>query len=76
MNAIKVDFNLGVGLYTSVWLIIHKDVDGCMEDDYDISYQIKKNQGWLWYLISNEKKNFNYVYNWPYLTVYMEWIFE
>lgn len=57
MNAIKVDFNLGVGLYTSVWLIIHKDVDGCMEDDYDISYQINKNQGWLWYLISNEKKN-------------------
>lgn len=45
MNAIKVDFNLGVGLCTSVWLIIHKDVDGCMEDDYDISYQIKKNQG-------------------------------
>ena len=57
MNAIKVDFNLGVGLYTSVWLIIHKDVDGCMKDDYDISYQINKNQGWLWYLISNEKKN-------------------
>ena len=45
MNAIKVDFNLGVGLCTSVWLIIHKDVDGCMKDDYDISYQIKKNQG-------------------------------
>ena len=42
MKAIKVDFNLGVGLCTSVWLIIRKDVNGCMEDDYDISYQMKK----------------------------------
>lgn len=54
---LKSDFNLGVGLCTSVRLIIRKDVNGCMKDDYDISYQIKKNQGWLWYLISNEKKN-------------------